>query len=91
MHVAIVHDTVGDADAPDARDVMVQADAVARGLSVLHHSSCRMACTLNLADLEVQLRRSRAALVFNLVESIGGQGRLIHLLPFCLDALAVPY
>lgn len=91
MHVAIVHDTVSDADAPDARDVFAQADAVARALVKLGHSSCRISCSLNLLAVEAELRRRRVDLVFNLVESIGGQGRLIHLLPFSLDAMALPY
>jgi len=91
MHVAIVHDAVRDGDAPDAKDVVVQADAVARALDVLGHTSCCIACTLDLAAVEADLRRNQADLVFNLVESIGGQGRLIHLLPFFLDALDIPY
>lgn len=91
MHVAIVHDAVGDEDAPDARDVVVQADAVARALTVLGHTSCRVPCTLDLAALKADLRGHQTDLVFNLVESIGGHGRLIHLLPFCLDALSIPY
>ena len=91
MHVAIVHDTVTDADAPDARDVIAQADAVARALTMRGHSSCRISCSLNLLDVEAELRRRQVDLVFNLVESIGGQGRLIHLFPFCLDAMALPY
>ena len=91
MHVAIVHDTVSDADAPDARDVMTQAEAVAGALALLGHSSCRIACSLNLLSVDAELRRRQVDLVFNLVESIGGQGRLIHLLPFCLDAMGMPY
>ncbi|MGD9015995.1 MAG: D-alanine--D-alanine ligase [Desulfobacterales bacterium] len=91
MHVVIVHDAVSLAEGPDAMDVIVQADAVAQALSEMGHASSRIACTLNLDAVAVELRRRRADLVFNLVESIGGRGRLIHLLPFCLDALAMPY
>ena len=91
MHVAIACDTVSDADAPDARDVMAQADAVAGALALLGHSSCRIACSLNLLSVDAELRRRQVDLVFNLVESLGGQGRLIHLLPFCLDAMGMPY
>ncbi|HSM74038.1 MAG TPA: D-alanine--D-alanine ligase, partial [Desulfobacterales bacterium] len=91
MHVAIVHDAVGESDAPDAQDVVVQADAVARALGALGHTVCRIACSLNLLALTAELRNRQVDLVFNLVESIGGQGRLIHLLPFCLDALPLPY
>ena len=33
MRVAILHDSVSDADGPDARDVLVQARAVAEALA----------------------------------------------------------
>ncbi len=91
MHIAIVHDAVGESDAPDAKDALVQADAVDGALQRLGHTVCRMECTLNLAALTSTLEERRVDLVFNLVESIGGQGRLIHLLPFCLDAVPLPY
>ena len=91
MKIAILHDTVSATDAPDARDVMVQADAVAQALKALGHRVFRMACTLNLAALEATLRRGKIDGVFNLVESINGQGRLIHLPLFCLDAMGLPY
>ncbi|MGA9537730.1 MAG: D-alanine--D-alanine ligase [Desulfobacterales bacterium] len=91
MHVAIVYDTFTDADAPDVRDVITQADAVASALEALGHSSCRISCSLNLLAVEAELRSRQVDLVFNLVESIGGRGRLIHLFPFCLDAMALPY
>ncbi len=91
MQIAIVYDTVSDADAPDARDVIAQADAVAQALQMQGHSPCRISCSLNLSAVEQELRHRRVDLVFNLVESIGGQGRLIHLFPFCLDAMALPY
>ena len=91
MKIAILHDTVSAADAPDAQDVMVQADAVAQALKSLGHRVFRMACTLNLAALQATLRRANIDGVFNLVESINGQGRLIHLPLFCLDAMGMPY
>ena len=91
MNIAIVHDTVGDADALDAKDVLVQAKAVAAALEQLGHTSFHVMCTLNLTEVMRTLTENRTDLVFNLVESIGGKGRLIHLLPFCLDAVPLPY
>jgi D-alanine-D-alanine ligase len=91
MHIAVIHDTVGDADAPDAQDVLAQADAVAEALTSLGHTHFRMEITLDLASAVRALVDRQADLVFNLVESIGGQGRLIHLLPYCLDAIPLPY
>jgi D-alanine-D-alanine ligase len=91
MRIAIVHDSVGGADAPDARDVIDQADAVAQALTTLGHEVLRMACGLDFSALKAEMQQERIEVVFNLMESIDGHGRLIHLLPFCLDALAMPY
>jgi D-alanine-D-alanine ligase len=91
MRIAIVHDSIGAADAPDARDVIVQADAVAQALTRLGHEAIRLACGLDLAAVRNALRREHIGMVFNLVESIEGRGCLIHLLPFCLDTAAMPY
>lgn len=90
MRVVIVHDTVGDGDAPDARDALAQADAVAAALQRLGHTVHRIACSLDLAATLRSITTARADLVFNLVESIDGQGRLIHLLPYCLEARSIP-
>lgn len=91
MRVAILHDRVSAHDAPDARDVLAQADAVARSLAALGAAVVRLPCTLDLSALRAALRRQAIDVVFNLVESIDGQGRLIHLPLFCLDAMGMPY
>ncbi len=91
MKIAVVHDVVQNSSAPDVRDVIVQAEVVERALTTLGHESCRLECTLDLAGMQRDLVASRADRVFNLVESISGKGRLIHLFPFCLDAMAMPY
>ena len=91
MKIAILHDTVAAADAPDAQDTMVQVEAVAQALKALGHKVAHLPCTLNLAALQATLRRGKIDGVFNLVESINGQGRLIHLPLFCLDAMGMPY
>lgn len=91
MHIAIVHDAVGHSDAPDAKDVLAQAAAVGEALTRLGHTHFCMPLTLDLQTAVRMLARHRADLVFNLVESMGGKGRLIHLFPYCLDAMPLPY
>jgi len=91
MKIAILHDNVSATDAPDAQDVIVQAEAVAQALKALGHNVFHLACTLNLAALQAALRRGKIDAVFNLVESINGQGRLIHLPLFCIEAMGMPY
>ena len=91
MHVAIAHDRVGEMDAPDAKDVLAQADAVAQALTNLGHTHFRMTISLDM-EASVQILADRGVnLVFNLVESIAGKGRLIHLFPYCLDAVSLSY
>jgi len=91
MHVAIVHDRITDTDAPDSIDVLHQADAVGTALESIGHTSVRIGCGLDLAGVRHLLEQSGADMVVNLVESIEGKGRLIHLLPFLLDAMGMPY
>lgn len=91
MRITIAHNAVTDADAPDERDVLVQAAAVRAALTELGHASSLLPCTLDLAGVRQQLSEERPDLVFNLVESLDGRGRLIHLVPSLLDAMGVPY
>ncbi|MFH1755104.1 MAG: D-alanine--D-alanine ligase [Candidatus Latescibacterota bacterium] len=91
MRVAIVHDAVLDSSAPDVKDVLAQADAVEHALRELGHTTHRFSCSLNLAEILNELAAFDTDLVFNLVESLEGSGRLIHLLPFSLDAAGIPY
>ncbi len=91
MRIAVVHNALSDASAPDEQDVMVQADAVCAALELSGHPLERLSCDLNLAHMRDQLQVLRPELVFNLVESLDGSGRLIHLFPFLLDAIGQPY
>jgi D-alanine-D-alanine ligase len=91
MRVAIVHDSVSDTDGPDARDVLVQAQAVAGALQKLGHPVRAIPCTLNLEAMQAALLDFQAEGVFNLAESLAGHGRLIHLIPACLDTMGIPY
>jgi D-alanine-D-alanine ligase len=89
VRIAVIHDRVSAGDAPDARDVLVQVESVRRALDRLGHEPRIIACTLDLEAVGQELAGSD--LVFNLVESLDGQGRLIHLLPYLLEALGIPY
>ena len=91
MRIAIAHNAVTDADAPDERDVLVQAAAVQAALTDLGHRTALLPCTLDLAALRQRLLERPPDLVVNLVESLDGRGRLIHLVPSLLDAMGVPY
>lgn len=91
MRVAIAHNAVDAAGAPDERDVLVQTEAVRTALLELGHRTETLPCTLDLARFKQELLEWRPDLVFNLVESLDGTGRLIHLAPSLLDAMGLPY
>ncbi len=91
MHIAVVHDRTCGSDTPDAVDVLHQSDAVEKALKALGHTSIRLSCDLDLADVRHRIEASGGQTVFNLVESIEGKGRLIHLFPYLLDAMGLPY
>jgi D-alanine-D-alanine ligase len=91
MNIAIVHNRVSGEDSPDAKDVLLQVEAVNAALHQLGHGVETIACTLDLETIRNGLERKRPDLVFNLVEDLGGYGRLIHLFPFMLDALGIAY
>jgi D-alanine-D-alanine ligase-like ATP-grasp enzyme/ribosomal protein S18 acetylase RimI-like enzyme len=91
MKIAILHNAVAESDSPADRDVLVQVAAVEEALRALGHDPRRIACTLNLELIEESLTAQRPALVFNLVESLGGSDRLAHLAARLLDDLDLPY
>lgn len=91
MRIAVVHNAVTDQSTPDERDVLEQADAVYAALNRLGHQPILLACTLDLAAVQNRLNEIQPDIVFNLVESLNGQGRLIHLFPALLDVMATPY
>ena len=91
MRIAIVHNAVCANGTPDERDVLVQAEAIGAALGELgHHTAC-LPCTLDLAELKRRIEDFGPGLAFNLVESLDGSGRLIHLVPALLDAMGLPY
>jgi D-alanine-D-alanine ligase len=91
MRIIIAHNDVLDAGTPDERDVLVQTEAVRSALAARGHHAETLPCTLDLAHFRQRLDFRRPDLVFNLVESLEGTGRLIHLAPSLLDAMGIAY
>jgi D-alanine-D-alanine ligase len=88
MKVAIIHQAVPDDALPDERDVLDEAAAVGAALSSRGHLVEVWPCTLDLSAIEGRLAKVDA--VFNLVETLGGSGRMGHLLPALVEARGVP-
>ena len=91
MRVAVVHNAVSDADRPDDQDVLVQAETVCLGLSQLGHQVRAVECTLNLEQTLADILSHKPQAVFNLVESLGGHGRLIHVFPALMEARGIRF
>jgi len=91
MRIAIVHNEINEGSRTDEQDVLVQAEAVSRVLQESGHEICQISCNLDLAGIKGQLESMRPDIVFNLVESLGGEERLIHLFPGLLDIMGIPY
>jgi D-alanine-D-alanine ligase len=89
--IVILHGEV-PVDAPaDEQDVLVEVDTVAQALKRLGHDPIPVVFTLDLPRVLATLREIRPEVIFNLVESVGGKDRLIHLAPAVLDSIAIPY
>lgn len=91
MNILILHDHVPADAPPDAQDGLAQVAAVDAALRANGHQVSRLACTLDLASLEVTLTREPPDLVFNLVETLASRGRLCPLVPLLLESLAIPF
>ncbi len=91
MRVAVLHDLLPEGARPDEEDTLAQAELVAEELRALGHEAELVPFALDLEKAGRALKASKPDLVFNLVESVGGKARLMHLAPALLDAMGHPY
>jgi len=91
MRVVVLHGKVAEDAGKDELDVLVQRDAVSTALADLGYDPAALPFSLDMESVVRELRALRPAFVFNLVESVEGRGRLIHLAPSLLDHLEFPY
>lgn len=75
----------------DELDVLDQASFAEEALEKLGYETERLFMDLNLAETGDQLRKIKPAFVFNLVESLEKNGKLIHLAPSLLEHLQIPF
>ncbi|MFI5401651.1 MAG: D-alanine--D-alanine ligase, partial [Planctomycetota bacterium] len=89
MRVAILHDLLPEDARPDEQDTLAQAEFVEAALAGEGHDVALVPFGLDLAAAKAAI--GKPDLVFNLVESVGGKARLLHLAPALLDALGLRY
>lgn len=92
MRILILHDEApAEAGRADEHDGLAQAAEIRAALESAGHTVSSLACGLDLAGAAAAIRAAAPDLVFNLVESVSGTGRLIHFAPCLLDSLGIPY
>ena len=89
--IALLHDAAAAAGRPDSSDTLVEAQAIAAALATLGYETVTLPVGLDLGALQRSLRELAPHAVFNLVESLEGRGRLLHLVPALLEALGMPF
>jgi D-alanine-D-alanine ligase len=91
MRIAIVHNALTDKSLPDEQDVINQVEVVDQALRELDHETTVLPCGLNLTSFKQCIEQYQPDLVFNLVESLDGQGRLISVIPSLLETMGIVY
>jgi D-alanine-D-alanine ligase len=89
--VVILHNQVTAESPKDELDVLVQVDAVFKALSELGYQPVTVPFSLAFEKTIKAIKKMSPLFVFNLVESVEGNGQLIHLAPALLDHLNMPY
>lgn len=91
MRVLVLHSDVAENAPPDERDTLATADAVCGALRARGHEPATFAFSPDPARLSRTLHDSRAEVVFNLVESVFGQGDLAGLAAAMLARHSIPF
>jgi len=89
MRAVVIHG-VTDPTRPDEADTLDQVREVGDSLRRLGYVTETLALSLDLSALS-SLAAEPPALVFNLVEALDGDGRLIHLAPTVLEHLGLSF
>ncbi|MCB9683477.1 MAG: ATP-grasp domain-containing protein [Alphaproteobacteria bacterium] len=91
MRVALLHERLSGDARTDEKDALVQRDELAAALRRLGHETVFADLDLDLATATRRLRELAPDVVFNLVEAVGGQARLVDVVPGLLDGLGLPF
>ncbi|MDH4049091.1 MAG: ATP-grasp domain-containing protein [Gammaproteobacteria bacterium] len=91
MSVLVVHEAIGADARPDESDALVQVEQVSAAMKKLGWRVSVLPTGLDLQSTIAAIRMHDAGCVFNLVEALGGDGRLIHLLPAALGVAKIAY
>lgn len=90
-NLVILHDAVPVDAPPDQHDTLIQVTAVAESLHRLGFMALPLAFDPNLTAMTQRLVSLHPVGVFNLVESVGGNDALAHLVPAWLETSGIPF
>ncbi len=91
MRAVVLHSAVAPDAPPDEKDVLVQAHFFREVLHRLGWDVVLVPFQSDLGAVRRTLRHLRPDVVVNLVETVEGTGRLIHVAPALLDGEGIPY
>jgi D-alanine-D-alanine ligase len=89
--IVILHGQVAAEARADEQDVLEEVRQVSEVLTALGYETMPVILSLDLDEAARRLREISPLLVFNLVESIDGRDRLLHLAASFLEFLGIPY
>lgn len=89
--VIIFHSEVPPGAPPDELDVLDEAAFVAEGLASMGYNAIAMPFTFSIDQTIAEINRVKPLFVFNLVETMGGDGRLVSIAPAIFDHIQMRY
>jgi D-alanine-D-alanine ligase len=89
--IVVLHGRVPADARADEQDVLVEVEQVCAALDSLGYETAVLTLSLDLEETARALRELSPLGVFNLVESVEGQDRLLYLATTVLDYLGIPY
>ena len=91
MRVLVLHSDIAPDAPPDEQDTLITADAICEALTQLGHEPSLAAFSPDTAALKKLIDRNKPEIVFNMVESVFGEGEQAPIAPAMLEKLRVPY
>lgn len=91
MKVVLLASRPAPGAGPDDLDTLAQAAALTQALAELGHATARADFSLDLPSTAKGLAAAAPGAVVNLVESVDGNARLIHLAPALLEDLGLAF
>lgn len=91
MLVAVLYGKVFNENEKDQQDVLTEVEFVTEALKNLGYEILKIPVSMDLKKMLDLFQEYPPFFAFNLVDSLDGAGRLIHMVPSVMDYLSIPY